>query len=183
MKFEGQQDIPASRDAVWRHLNDPAVIQRCIPGCKSYTETEPDMYDAVVVSSIGPVSATFKGKARIFDRVDGEGYGIEGQGNGGIAGFGKLVATIQLSDTPEGTRLAYVAEAQIGGKLAQVGSRLIQSAATKFAADFFVRFKEIVSANEGKSEIAESNAAEESDDAGQPQAGMVGRFINGILKR
>jgi hypothetical protein len=163
MKFEGQQDIPAAKNAVWRHLNDPETIQACIPGCKSYTEAEPDRYDAVVVSSIGPVTATFKGKTRIFDRIEGEQYRIEGQGNGGIAGFGKLIATVQLLATPEGTRLTYIAEAQIGGKLAQVGSRLIQSAAAKFADGFFVRFKEIVSANEAKSEHPGTDVVRELD--------------------
>lgn len=130
---------------MWKRLNDPETLKACIPGCQSYVETAPDTFDVVVVSAIGPVKATFKGTSRISDRRDDAGYRIEGQGNGGMAGFGKMVADVTLVDGEGGTTLTYVADAQVGGKLAQIGSRLIQSAASKFANDFFKRFNATVS--------------------------------------
>lgn len=129
---------------MWRRLNDPDTLKACIPGCQSYVERAPDEYDVVVVSSIGPIKATFKGSSTISERVEGAGFRIVGQGNGGMAGFGKMVATVTLADADDGTTLSWVADAQVGGKLAQIGSRLIQSATAKFANDFFKRFNEAV---------------------------------------
>ena len=146
MEFTGSQTIAASREQVWQGLNDPAVLQECIPGCEAFTAESEDEYKAVVVASVGPVKARFKGTLELSERDAPNGYRILGQGEGGIAGFGKMTATVTLADAEDGTLLTYVAEAQVGGKLAQIGSRLVTSVANKLAAEFFKRFNATLSA-------------------------------------
>jgi carbon monoxide dehydrogenase subunit G len=116
-----------------------------VPGCEAFTPVSDDEFTAVVVASVGPVKARFKGSLVLSERIEGEGYRIAGQGEGGIAGFGKMTATVTLADAEEGTLLTYIAEAQVGGKLAQIGSRLVTSVANKLAAEFFKRFNANVS--------------------------------------
>ncbi|GGX07169.1 carbon monoxide dehydrogenase [Pigmentiphaga litoralis] len=140
MEFKGSHRIPAARTQVWAGLNDPAVLQACVPGCEAFEPTGPDTYAAVVVAAIGPVKARFKGRLAIADKVEDTGYTIIGQGDGGMAGFGKMTATVTLTDTDEGCELVYVAVAEVGGKLAQIGSRLIGSVTNKLADEFFKRF-------------------------------------------
>jgi uncharacterized protein len=153
MEFTGSQTIAASREQVWQGLNDPAVLQECIPGCEAFTAESEDEYKAVVVASVGPVKARFKGTLELSGRDAPNGYRILGQGEGGIAGFGKMTATVTLADAEDGTVLTYVAEAQVGGKLAQIGSRLVTSVANKLAAEFFKRFNATLSAaNEAAAE-------------------------------
>ncbi|KJK24209.1 carbon monoxide dehydrogenase [Burkholderiaceae bacterium 16] len=146
MKLEltGTQVIKAPRAEVWRRLNDPLTLQKCLPGCEQYEKADDDSYDAVIVAAIGPIKARFKGTARFSDLREGIGYRIEGSGTGGIAGFGKLGADVHLEDTDGGTSLHYAAVAQMGGKLAQIGSRLVGAVANKFLADFFARFERLV---------------------------------------
>ncbi len=146
MEFTGSQTIAASREQVWQGLNDAAVLQECIPGCEAFTAENADEYKAVVVASVGPVKARFKGTLELSERDAPNGYRIVGQGEGGIAGFGKMTATVTLADAEDGTLLTYVAEAQVGGKLAQIGSRLVTSVANKLAAEFFKRFNTTLSA-------------------------------------
>ena len=146
MEFTGSQTIAASREQVWQGLNDAAVLQECIPGCEAFTAENDDEYKAVVVASVGPVKARFKGTLELSERDAPNGYRIVGQGEGGIAGFGKMTATVTLADAEDGTLLTYVAEAQVGGKLAQIGSRLVTSVANKLAAEFFKRFNATLSA-------------------------------------
>ena len=146
MEFTGSQTIAASREQVWQGLNDATVLQECIPGCEAFTAENEDEYKAVVVASVGPVKARFKGTLELSERDAPNGYRIVGQGEGGIAGFGKMTATVTLADAEDGTLLTYVAEAQVGGKLAQIGSRLVTSVANKLAAEFFKRFNETLSA-------------------------------------
>jgi carbon monoxide dehydrogenase subunit G len=146
MEFTGSQTIAASREQVWLGLNDAAVLQECIPGCEAFTAENDDAYKAVVVASVGPVKARFKGTLELSERDAPNGYRIVGQGEGGIAGFGKMTATVTLADAGDGTLLTYVAEAQVGGKLAQIGSRLVTSVANKLAAEFFKRFNATLSA-------------------------------------
>jgi carbon monoxide dehydrogenase subunit G len=140
MEFTGSQTIAASREQVWQGLNDASVLQGCVPGCESFEAESEDRYKAVVVASVGPVKARFKGTLDLSDRDAPNGYRIVGQGEGGIAGFGKMTATVTLADAEDGTLLTYVAQAQVGGKLAQIGSRLVSSVANKLAAEFFRRF-------------------------------------------
>lgn len=144
MEFTGTQVINASRAEVWKRLNDPATMQQCLPGCEQYGQAEDGGYDAVIVAAVGPIKARFKGTVRFSGHEEGIGYHIEGNGSGGVAGYGKLCADVRLEDVDGGTSLQYVAAAQIGGKLAQIGSRLVGSVANKFLAEFFSRFERLV---------------------------------------
>jgi carbon monoxide dehydrogenase subunit G len=145
MEFKGSQSINAPRAAVWQRLNDPQTLQQSLPGCEHYQQAEDGSYDAVIVAAIGPIKTRFKGSANFSDLRENVGYRIEGNGSGGIAGFGKLTADVHLEDVEGGTALHYTATAQLGGKLAQLGSRLVGSVANKFLADFFSRFENLVS--------------------------------------
>jgi carbon monoxide dehydrogenase subunit G len=143
MEFSGTQTIAAPREAVWEALNDPAVLKLCVPGCESFSARSGDEYEAVVQAAVGPVKARFKGSLTLSERRANEGYRIAGKGEGGIAGFGKMQAAVTLSDAAEGgTVLVYNATAEVGGKLAQVGSRLVASVANRMADEFFKRFSE-----------------------------------------
>jgi carbon monoxide dehydrogenase subunit G len=146
MEFKGTQTIGAPRHVVWKCLNDPAVLQACVPGCESFTAKNDDEFAAVVVAAVGPVKARFKGSLVLSDRVEATSYRIAGQGEGGIAGFGKMKAEVRLADVEGGTELTYVSTAEVGGKLAQIGSRLVSSVANKLADEFFKRFNANVSA-------------------------------------
>lgn len=141
MKLTGAQRIPASREHVWALLNDPDVLGACIPGCEGVERTGEDAFSARVTVKIGPMKARFGGAVTLQDKNFPEGYRIVGQGEGGIAGFARGSAAVRLvEEAPEVTLLSYDVEAQIGGKMAQLGSRLIDSAAKKLADQFFERF-------------------------------------------
>ena len=147
MQMNDSQRIPASRDKVWAALNDPAVLKQCIPGCQSLEVTAPDEMTATVVFKVGPVKATFGGKVTLSDLDPPNSYRISGEGSGGIAGFAKGGATVTLtSEGPDVTVLHYDVDAQIGGKLAQLGSRLIDSTAKTLAGEFFTAFGNAVTA-------------------------------------
>ncbi|MBZ2209173.1 CoxG family protein [Massilia soli] len=146
MEFKGTQSILAPRDIVWRCLNDPAMLQACVPGCESFTAVSEDEFLAVVVAAVGPVKAKFKGNLILSERIEGISYKISGKGEGGIAGFGKMNAEVSLVDIEGGTELTYLSTAEVGGKLAQIGSRLVSSVANKLADEFFKRFNTNVSA-------------------------------------
>jgi len=150
MQMNDSQRIPASRDKVWAALNDPDVLKRCIPGCQSLEATAPNEMSATVVFRVGPVKATFGGKVTLSDLDPPNGYRISGEGSGGVAGFAKGGALVRLEqDGADLTVLHYDVDAQIGGKLAQLGARLINSTATKLAGEFFASFAEVVSAKVG----------------------------------
>ena len=140
MTMSGEQQLTANREKVWAALNDPAILKACIPGCETLDVTGENEFSAVATNKIGPVKARFKGKVRLTDLDPPNGYRISGEGDGGVAGFAKGGATVKLSDKDGGTLLTYNVEAQIGGKLAQLGQRLVNGAAKKLADDFFVRF-------------------------------------------
>ena len=141
MQMNDSQRIPASRDKVWAALNDPDVLKRCIPGCQSLEVTAPNEMTATVVFRVGPVKATFNGKVTLTDIDAPNSYRIIGEGAGGVAGFAKGGAKVRLEEeAPDVTILHYETEAQIGGKLAQLGSRLIDSTSRKLAANFFENF-------------------------------------------
>ena len=140
MTMTGEVQLPASRETVWQKLNDPEVLKATIPGCESLEKTSDTGFNAVAVTRIGPVKARWKGKVRLTDLDPPNSYRISGEGEGGVAGFAKGGAKVSLSDKDGGTLLTYDVEAQIGGKLAQLGQRLINSAAKKTADDFFVKF-------------------------------------------
>ncbi len=144
MTMSGEVQLPATREAVWEKLNDPVVLKGCVPGCEQLDKTSDTEFQAIASIKIGPVKARWKGKVRLSDLDPPNGYKISGEGEGGVAGFAKGGATVGLTDKDGGTLLTYNVEAQIGGKLAQLGQRLINSAAKKTADDFFANFAKAV---------------------------------------
>ena len=144
MEMTGEYKISASRQHVWEALNDPEILATCIPGCQELNKESDTELSATVKSKVGPVSATFKGKVTLSDIDAPNGYKISGEGTGGVAGFAKGGAEVKLAEDGDGTLLTYVATGQVGGKLAQIGSRLIDSTAKKMANEFFGKFAEVV---------------------------------------
>lgn len=144
MTMNGEAILPASQQDVWLKLNDPEILKACIPGCQSLETDGEHGFVAVAKVKLGPVSATFKGRVTLSDIDPPNGYKISGEGEGGVAGFAKGGATVHLETVPEGTKLTYEVEAQIGGKLAQLGGRLINGVAKKMADEFFAHFAKAV---------------------------------------
>lgn len=146
MELTGEQLIPAPRQAVWDAINDPEILRQCITGCESVTKTSETDFEAAVLVKVGPVKARFKGKVTLGDLDPPSSCTISGEAQGGVAaGFGKGSAKVQLADADGGaTRLTYSVNAQVGGKLAQIGARLIDGVAAKMAEDFFAKFNQIV---------------------------------------
>ncbi len=142
MTMTGEATLPAARPKVWALLNDPEVLKGCIPGCQSLEKVGDNGFAAVAKVKIGPVSATFKGKVELTDIVPDVGYTISGEGEGGVAGFAKGGAKVSLADAEDGTLLRYDVEAHVGGKMAQLGSRLIDGVAKGMADKFFTSFAE-----------------------------------------
>src|SRR5690606_19159206 len=133
LEMSGDYVLPLSREKVYAALNDPEILKKCIPGCEELEKTSDNEFAAVVKLSVGPVSARFKGKVRLEDLDPPNGYRIVGEGEGGVAGFAKGGASVQLTEVPEGTNLSYKAEANVGGKIAQLGQRLLAGTAKKIA--------------------------------------------------
>jgi carbon monoxide dehydrogenase subunit G len=144
MTMNGEVQLPASREVVWEKLNDPSVLKKCIPGCEELVRSGENQFQAVAKMKVGPVSARFGGRVTLSDLDPPNGYRISGEGEGGVAGFAKGGATVALSEKDGGTLLTYSVEAQIGGKLAQLGQRLISGSAKKLADQFFVSFADEV---------------------------------------
>jgi carbon monoxide dehydrogenase subunit G len=144
MRQSGEYRIGAPADAVWRALNDPEVLSQCIEGCQSLTRLGDDAFAAVVKAKIGPLSAVFNAELKLADLDPPHGYTLEANVKGGAAGFGKGTARVSLSEEGPETILRYDVDGSVGGKLAQVGQRLIDAGARKMADDFFARFGEIV---------------------------------------
>src|SRR6201990_1100508 len=144
MDIKGEYTIAAPRDKVFAALNDPEVLKACIPGCESLDKTSDTEMTAKVKLRIGPVSASFSGKVTLSDIDPPNGYKISGEGQGGVAGFAKGGAVVKLAEKDGGTLLTYEVEAQIGGKLAQLGQRLINGTAKKLGDAFFANFAKAV---------------------------------------
>ena len=144
---------------MWEALNDPDVLKDCIDGCQSLTRVADDRFEGVVRARIGPVNATFRGTVSVIDLNPPESYGLEVQAKGGAAGFGKGTASVTLAEIPDGTLLTYGVQAQVGGKLAQIGSRLVDGAVRKMADGFFAAFTEHV----GGEAVADADAPPEPD--------------------
>jgi hypothetical protein len=140
LNMTGEYVLPLPRKDVWKALNDPEMLKRCIPGCESLEKLSDTEFTAVARLEAGPVKARFKGRVKLEDLVPPESYKIVGEGEGGIAGFAKGNAAVTLSDAPEGTKLVYTAEATVGGKIAQLGQRLLAGTAKKTADRFFSNF-------------------------------------------
>jgi carbon monoxide dehydrogenase subunit G len=142
MEMTGEQLIPLPQQRVWQGLNDPEVLKACIPGCESIERVSDSEYRVAMTASVGPVKARFNGKLLLADVNPPTSYRLAFEGSGGAAGFGKGGAEVRLAPEGAGTKLAYTATAQVGGKLAQVGSRLIDGVAKKMADEFFQRFND-----------------------------------------
>lgn len=146
MDMNGEFRLAAPREAVWKALNDPEVLKQSIPGCEEIVKLSDTEMTAKVSAKVGPVSAKFAGKVTLSDLDPPSGYTITGEGQGGVAGFAKGGAKVHLKDDGDGTILSYTVQAQVGGKLAQIGSRLIDATARKMADEFFTRFQAAVAA-------------------------------------
>lgn len=165
MDMSGEYRIPASREQVWEALNDPDVLKAAIPGCQSLEKTSDTEMTAKVVSKIGPVKATFNGSVTLSDLDPPNGYRIAGEGKGGVAGFAKGGADVKLAEDGDGTVLTYTAHAKVGGKLAQLGSRLLDSTAKKMADEFFANFTAHFTAEPEPEEGVLEHAVHEVEDA------------------
>jgi carbon monoxide dehydrogenase subunit G len=175
MDLEDERDIAAPPAVVWAALFDPDVLKACIPGCESLTGSAAHGFEAAVVQKVGPVKARFTGVVTLSDIVEGRSCTISGEGKGGPAGFAKGGAKLTLTPSGAGTRLGYEVEAKVGGKIAQLGSRLIDSFARKMADDFFARFQAAV---EGPAEPEPEMAGAATDaPEGEKKKGWFRRLI------
>lgn len=142
MELNGERTIQASIDKTWNALNDPEILKQCIPGCETLERTADDTFTASLTLKIGPINAKFKGVVRLSELKPPHSYTLSFEGQGGMAGFGKGKAEVNLTaEGPTQTRLNYAANAKVGGKIAQVGSRLVDATAAKMAEDFFKAFE------------------------------------------
>jgi len=187
MDMTGEFRIPASRETVWDALNDPEVLKASIPGCQKLEKVSEEELTATVKSKVGPVSATFTGKVTLSDINPPAGYKISGEGQGGVAGFAKGGAEVTLEEEGTETILRYSANAQVGGKLAQIGSRLIDSTAKKMANEFFTNFVAQIGTSkpEDKADSSSDTDQAETDTATVPSAPNSGLspavWIGGLI--
>ena len=187
MDMTGEFRIPASRETVWGALNDPEVLKASIPGCQKLEKVSDEELTATVKSKVGPVSATFTGKVTLSDINPPAGYKISGEGQGGVAGFAKGGAEVTLEEEGTETILRYSANAQVGGKLAQIGSRLIDSTAKKMANEFFTNFVAQIGTSkpEDKADSSSDSDQAETDTATVPSAPNSGLspavWIGGLI--
>ena len=172
MQLTGERNISAAPETVWAAILNPVVLKACIPGCDSMTGTPEDGYEAVVVQKVGPVSARFTGVVKLSDITSGRAVTISGEGKGGPAGFAKGSAKVTLTPEGDGTVLVYEVNANVGGKLAQLGSRIIDGFAKKMADQFFERFQDAV---EGPTAEEEDGAVDEGDVS---KKGWFGRLFS-----
>ena len=172
MKLTDTREIKANPEVVWDAILNPEVLKECIPGCESLTGSVAWGYEAVVKQKVGPVSATFTGLVQLSDIVPGKSLKISGEGKGGVAGFAKGGAEVSFEPMEGGTRLTYAAEANVGGKIAQLGSRIIDSFAKKLADEFFTRFQAAVEEPD-----AEEAPEEAVADSGEKTKGWFRRLL------
>ncbi len=166
MKLEGSRLLHARRERVWAMLNDPEVLRRCIAGCEQLTQTSPNQLAAVVALKIGPIAARFKGEVTLSEIVPPERYRISGKGTGGPVGEASGGANVQLTQQDDGTLLAYVVDANVSGKIAQLGQRLIDATARQLADRFFDRLAEEVGTSEQPAAASPAAASRPAGPAG-----------------
>jgi carbon monoxide dehydrogenase subunit G len=150
MQLSQRVEIPVARESVWLALNDHRILMQCLPGCEQFEPSEENCFTIVLLAKVGPVKARFQGQVELSDIQHATSYVLSGAGKGGVAGFAKGSASVQLADVEgsEGaTVLTYAVNSSVGGKLAQVGSRLVRGAASKMANEFFTRFVGVVTNN------------------------------------
>lgn len=187
MQMSDTRQIAAPPNSVWAALFDPDVLKACVPGCQELTGSAQDGYEATVVQKVGPVKATFNGTVTMSDVVEGESCTLTGEGKGGAAGFAKGEARIRLAANEDGgTLLSYDVDAKVGGKLAQLGSRIVDGFARRMAADFFTRFQAELEgpapqttpdADADGSAVAPSATADASDATADKKKGWIKRVF------
>lgn len=177
MKMTDTRQIDAPPAAVYAALLDPAVLQACVPGAQDVTGSPEEGFEATVVQKVGPVKATFKGQVTLSEMVENQSLTITGEGKGGAAGFAKGGADVRVTEKDGGTELSYDVEAKVGGKLAQLGSRIIDGFAKKMADQFFDNFKAAVEGPAPEEAPAEAAPAEQAEGEGDaPKKGWLGRL-------
>jgi carbon monoxide dehydrogenase subunit G len=170
VEMSGEQLIPASQQDTWKALNDPEVLKACVPGCESITLVNDNEYQVQMTAKVGPVSAKFRGRLSLSDIKPPQSYSLAFEGQGGPAGFAKGGAQVRLTPvSTHQTKLSYDVKANVGGKLAQIGSRLVDAAAKKVADEFFQNFNDRMSSPEDETVVLE---AEQDRPAGPPDAAM-----------
>lgn len=182
MQMTDTRIIAAPPGIVWAALLDPGVLKACVPGCEELTGTPEDGFEAVVVQKVGPVKARFSGIVTIADRIEGQSLTLNGEGKGGAAGFAKGAAHValepaQTEDGAEGTQLSYEVEAKVGGKLAQLGSRIIDGFARKMADDFFARFQGAVEGPAAEDDAEDEPDTDTDTGADTPKKGWFKRML------
>ena len=176
--LSGVSRLKADRETVWAALNNPEVLKASIPGCESFEPTGENEFEAEVGAKIGPVKAKFKGKVELQDIVPSESYRLVGEGAGGAAGFAKGGAVVRLTDIEGGTELSYDVSANMGGKIAQLGARLMTNTAKKYADRFFDAFAEQVG---GKLEDEDGEEADEGDDDASWRDTCKAKYAQGLF--
>ncbi|NOC92755.1 CoxG family protein [Ruegeria sp. HKCCD6604] len=174
MELNDSRVIAAPRSKVWASLLSAEVLKECVPGCQEMIGSIENGFEATVVQKVGPVKATFKGSVTLSDLVELESVKLSGEGKGGAAGFAKGVADVTLSDAPEGTLLTYAVDARVGGKLAQLGGRVIDGVARKMADQFFENFQNAVEPQDAP----EPETSEEGE-SGEEKKGWIKRVLGG----
>jgi hypothetical protein len=159
MKLTGKQTIAASRQRVWECLNDPGVLKQCIPGCQTLEKTSDTRFDATVAIKLGPIGARFAGAVTLSDLDPPNAYVITGEGQAGPAGFAKVSAHVKLADAADGTLLAYEADADVGGRMGQVGGAIIEATAKQWVNTFFKRFRDVVALPPAVTVVAVTDSA------------------------
>lgn len=178
MQMSDTRQIAAPPATVWAALFDPEVLKACVPGCTDLTGSAEDGYVATVVQKVGPVKATFKGAVTMSDVVPGESCTLTGEGKGGAAGFAKGEAKVRLEPAEGGTRLSYDVDAKVGGKLAQLGSRIVDGFARRMAGDFFTRFQAEIEGPDADTTAPESAPGSEASAAPAPEKkGWIKRVL------
>ena len=180
MELKDTQEIAAPRAEVWNALLSAEVLKDCVPGCQEMTGSPAEGFEATVVQKVGPVKATFKGAVTLSDIVEGESLTLSGEGKGGAAGFAKGGAKVHLADNGAGTILTYEVDAKVGGKLAQLGSRIIDSFAKKMADQFFERFQSAVEGDAPQEATPAEAVAEAAADTAEevaPKKGLLKRIF------
>ena len=175
MQMSDSRVIAAPPNEVWAAILNPEVLKQCVPGCQEMTGSAEEGFEATVVQKVGPVKATFKGTVNLSDMVPGQSLTLSGEGKGGAAGFAKGGDDVSLTEVEGGTELKYDVEAKVGGKLAQLGSRIIDGFAKKMADQFFSNFQEAV---EGPSDDADASADASDTEGGEKKKGWFKKLVS-----
>jgi len=175
MDMQGSRVLNATQEQAWQALNDPDILKACIPGCDKFELAEPNVYAVGVALKIGPVAAKFTGKVSLMDIVPPNSYALQFEAQGGIAGFGKGESKVELKPVDGGVELNYTVHSQVGGKIAQLGQRLIDGVAKTLAEDFFTRFEEQLQARHGGG--AEASTVSDANDESGPTTGATPTWV------